>query len=324
MTFGSLFAGIRGFDLGFIRAGAESLYAAEIDAKCNSVARRQFPGERQILDVKEVNESTGRPDVICGGFPCQDLSVAGKRAGLAGERSGLWWEFHRVIAGQRPQWVLVENVPGLLSSNKGRDMGALLGSLEDLGYGAAYRVLDSQWFGVAQRRRRVFIVGCAGGAWERAAQVLFEPEGVPWDPSPSREAGPEAAGAAEGCTGEECFGFSSKDYGADAREGVAPTLRAMNHAAVAYQCHGSNVGPMGTLRSGNGNATGGVPFVERREVVRRLTPTECERLQGFPDGWTEFGSDGKRMSDTARCKMLGNAVTVNVAEWLAKRIVEAA
>lgn len=117
---------------------------------------------------------------------------------------------------------------------------------------------------------------------------------------------------------------------------VAHTLRGEGHDAsedgtgrgtpivpVAYQCHGSNVGPMGTLRNGNGNETGGVPFIKSRRGVRRLTPLECERLQGWPDGHTEFGADGERISDSARYQMIGNGVTKNVAEWIGKRIMEA-
>jgi site-specific DNA-cytosine methylase/intein/homing endonuclease len=119
---------------------------------------------------------------------CQDLSLAGRRAGLAGERSGLFFEFMRIVAELTPRWVLIENVPGLLSSNGGRDMGTVLGTLAKLGYGYAYRVLDAQFFGVAQRRRRVFIVGCLGDA-ASAVKVLFEPDCLPGNPPPSREKG---------------------------------------------------------------------------------------------------------------------------------------
>jgi site-specific DNA-cytosine methylase len=111
----------------------------------------------------------GPDDLLCGGFPCQDLSVAGQRAGLAGDRSGLFFEFARIIDAFRPRWVLVENVPGLLSSNGGRDFGVVLGTLADLGYGVGWRILDSRFFGVPQRRRRVFIVGARADGDPRAA-----------------------------------------------------------------------------------------------------------------------------------------------------------
>src|SRR5690606_14405977 len=116
---------------------------------------------------------------------CQDLSVAGRRSGLAGSRSGMWYVFRRILGVVRPRWVFIENVPGLLSSQSGRDMGIILRSLGNLGYGYAYRVLDAQWFGVAQRRRRVFIVGCLGGV-RSAAEILFESNSLPWDSPPSR------------------------------------------------------------------------------------------------------------------------------------------
>jgi DNA (cytosine-5)-methyltransferase 1 len=129
---------------------------------------------------------------LFGGFPCQDVSVAGKRAGLSGERSGLWFEFRRIVSELRPNWVVIENVPGLLSSHSGRDFTTILLGLEELGYGWAYRVLDARWFGVPQRRRRVFIVGCAGGA-ARAASVLAVCEGCGGHPAPRREARQDVA-----------------------------------------------------------------------------------------------------------------------------------
>src|SRR5262245_25850920 len=177
-TFGSVFTGIGGFDVGWERAGLECVWQIECDDNCNFVLERHWPQVKRYTDVRTVptNELV-RPDWVCGGFPCQDLSVSGKRAGLAGERSGLFFEFARIVGLVRPRWLLVENVPGLLSSNGGRDFGVLLDTLADLGYGLAWRILDSRFFGVPQRRRRVFIVGAETlgdprAAAERAAQVL--------------------------------------------------------------------------------------------------------------------------------------------------------
>ena len=195
MTFGSLFAGIGGFDLGFERAGMHCTWSVEIDDRCNEVRTHHWPDVRQYKDVRDVGRHNLEPvDVICGGFPCQDLSVAGRRAGLAGERSGLWWEFHRIIEELQPRWAVIENVPGLLSSNSGRDMGTIVGALGKLGYGYAWATLDAQYFGLAQRRRRVFIVGCLGD-WRGAAQVLFEPESGERDSAPSRETGQSTTNA---------------------------------------------------------------------------------------------------------------------------------
>lgn len=155
-------------------------------------ANRQFPDVLKINGVQnvtnEIIKSAGAVDLVCGGFPCQDVSVAGKRKGLAGERSGLWFEFRRIVNELKPEWVVIENVPGLLSSNGGRDMGTVVGGLAECGYWWAYRVLDAQFYGVPQRRRRVFIVASLTAG--RPQQVLFEPESSPWDTPPSREAGP--------------------------------------------------------------------------------------------------------------------------------------
>jgi DNA (cytosine-5)-methyltransferase 1 len=178
VRFGSLFTGIGGLDLGFERAGMECVWQVEIDAACRRVLNRHWPNVERFNDVREVGAAQlSAVDLLCGGFPCQDLSVAGGRAGLDGARSRLFYEFARIIGELRPTWAVIENVPGLLSSECGRDMGAVLGTLAELGYGFAYRVLDAQYFGVAQRRRRVFIVGCLGDG-ARAAQVLLEPQGM--------------------------------------------------------------------------------------------------------------------------------------------------
>jgi DNA (cytosine-5)-methyltransferase 1 len=178
----SLFAGIGGFDLALSRAGVEVVAMVEIDKACQSVLKRHFPNAQGFTDVTKVKGrhlGTGI-DLIVGGFPCQDVSVAGKRAGLAGKRTGLFFEAVRIIEEVKPQYVILENVPGLLSSNGGRDMGTVLGTLAQLGYGLAYRVLDAQYFGVPQRRRRVFIVGSLGD-WNGPREILFEPESLRGD-----------------------------------------------------------------------------------------------------------------------------------------------
>jgi DNA (cytosine-5)-methyltransferase 1 len=195
----SLFSGAGGMDLGLDRAGITAVAHCEIDPKAQSVLRRHWPDVPVISDVREVTSDVGRVDLVHGGFPCQDISVAGNRKGLAGDRSGLWWEFHRILGELRPRWCVIENVAGLLSSNGGRDLGSILGALGDLGYGYAYRVLDARFFGVPQRRRRVFIVGHLGG--RGAAEVLLEPEGVRRDSATRRETEQGAAGIVAGSLG---------------------------------------------------------------------------------------------------------------------------
>lgn len=159
LTVGSLFSGVGGFDLGFERAGMKVLWQCEKDPAARSVLRRHWPDVTCYEDVRDVGaHNLEHVDVICGGFPCQDLSIAGKRAGLTGERSGLWFEFARIVREMQPEWVVIENVPGLLSSNGGKDIGIILSSLEQYGYAVDCDILDTQNFGVPQRRRRVFLV----------------------------------------------------------------------------------------------------------------------------------------------------------------------
>lgn len=184
LTAVSLFAGIGGFELAMERVGIKPVASVEIDKKASGVLAERFPNTQVFGDIKGVTSgdlfSAGFDSangIITGGFPCQDLSVAGRRAGLAGERSGLFWEIHRLIAETKTKWFVLENVPGLLSSNDGRDMGVVIGSLAELGYGLAYRILDAQHFGVAQRRRRVFIVGRLGDDWRTPAKILDIGEG---------------------------------------------------------------------------------------------------------------------------------------------------
>jgi DNA (cytosine-5)-methyltransferase 1 len=181
----SLFAGVGGFDLALERAGVPVVASVEIDKHARGVLQQQFPNTTLLEDVKDVTGDQlrelgfeGSDGIIVGGFPCQDLSVAGKRAGLAGGRSGLFWEICRILDETKTKWFVLENVPGLLSSNEGRDMGTVIQALVERGYGVAYRILDAQYFGVAQRRRRIFIVGCLGDNGRAPAEVLALIEGM--------------------------------------------------------------------------------------------------------------------------------------------------
>lgn len=410
-TYATLCSGIEGFGAGFDAAGMECVFQCEQDKDCNRVLARHYPNVSRTTDVNDARTESElvrlRPTWLAAGFPCQDLSVAGRRAGLAGKRSGLFFRIADLIGACRPAGICLENVPGLLSSNGGRDMGTVLGTLADLGYGLAYRVLDAQWFGVAQRRRRVFIIGCLGD-YRRAAEILFERESLPWDSAPSREAGARTTNAitrrlgsggpddnraqgghlvpiqsvnrgfkgqngdgigssgdpmysltvgdihgvahtlrAEGFDASEhgtgrgtplvpvAFAFSSKDDGRDAGA-IAPTLRSMNYAeshmngggqvAVAFNTKESGrdasveIAPTLRAESGDPHMGGRSAVASVRQGVRRLTPRECERLQGFEDDWTRYADDGSELSDSSRYRMLGNAVCRNVGEWIGRRI----
>jgi DNA (cytosine-5)-methyltransferase 1 len=202
LTVGSCFSGVGGFDLGFVRAGFNVRWQCEIDRDCQDVLRKQFP-ETDVIYSNILTMPTHQVepvDIIIGGFPCQDLSVAGRRAGLDGSRSGLFFEFARVIDTVRPTLAVIENVPGLLSSHGGRDMGVILRTLRDIGArDIAWCVLDAQWFGVPQRRRRVFLVADFAGS--RASEILALPEGLQGHPPPRRAQGEGVAGSLGGGTG---------------------------------------------------------------------------------------------------------------------------
>ena len=175
----SLFAGVGGFDLALERAGVKVVASVEIDVKAQSVLKKHFPHSTIFDDVTGVSGEQlraagfeARGGIITGGFPCQDLSVAGKRAGLAGKRSGLFWEICRILDETGSETVILENVPGLLSSNAGADMATVIEALVERGYRVGWRVLDAQHFGVPQRRRRVFIVGCLGNSGRSPEEIL--------------------------------------------------------------------------------------------------------------------------------------------------------
>lgn len=197
-----LFAGIGGFSCGFESAGVKTVAAVEIDPAARRVFANNFPDAALFDDVMKVGGDDLRavgfvPErgIITGGWPCQDISVAGRGRGLAGERSGLFSEVVRLLEELQPRWFLLENVPRLLSINGGRDMGAVIGALADCGYGIAWRVLDSRYFGIPQRRRRIFLVGHLGAAGPAAsAQVLFECQSLQRDSAEGAETRPGIAG----------------------------------------------------------------------------------------------------------------------------------
>lgn len=199
-TFVSLFAGVGGFDLGFEQAGHTCVGQVEIDKHAQNILKKHWPDVPLHDDVKTAVEWAkeidliGKVDIVCGGFPCQDVSVAGKRAGIAGSRSGLFWDAIRFAQEVKAQIIILENVPGLLSSNQGRDFGTVISAMADAGYShIEWRILDSQFFGVPQRRRRIFIVGSVA---DRSGQpILIEPESLRGNTEASEQPRKEVAGA---------------------------------------------------------------------------------------------------------------------------------
>jgi len=298
LTFASVFSGIGGFDLGFERAGFEITYQCEINPFCRSILTKHWPHVQKDEDIKKVpsGAAVAVADVWAGGFPCQDVSLArmGPRPGLRGQQSGLFREFCRLLEQSRPAVCVIENVPGLLSSHRGRDFEIVIRTLAQLGYGVGWRVLNSKNFGVPQSRQRVFIVGCYREG-RGPAEILFEPECGAGDAQTGRPHGKKPVSPFK-----ESVGDFSK----------GPIVKALAHCL--YACSARHTG---TDWSRNYAC-----YPDGR--VRRLVPVECERIQGFPAGWS-VPDDNHRDPDeldSLRYHALGNAVTVPVAEWLARRI----
>ena len=343
MKYLSLFSGIEAATVAWQPLGWEPVAFAEIDKWASAVLAHRFPDVPNWGDVNDFQEwPDASVDIVVGGSPCQPFSVAGLRRALKDPRGQLTLTYLAVVEQYRPRWVVWENVPGVLSADGGRAFGAFIGGLAELGYGFAWRVLDAQYVrvdgfcrAVPQRRRRVFLVGHSGGSWQRAAEVLFERESLSGDPPPGRRTREKASG--EIAHGVDACGVRGGRVTDSSDDGAA--MPAVANVLTARMAKGVNT----TLDEGQtpiavnarqdpvcGDATGaldtdggtwsvGVPSEGWR--VRRLTPRECERLQGFPDDWTLVpGPDGRPMSDTQRYRMIGNSMAVNVMRWIGLRI----
>jgi DNA (cytosine-5)-methyltransferase 1 len=307
MRFGSVCSGIEAASVAWHPLGWQAAWVSEIEPFPCSLLAHKYPETPNFGDMTQFKEWPNDPiDLLVGGTPCQSFSVAGLRKGMDDPRGNLALTYLAIADKYRPRWLVWENVPGVLSSNGGRDFGSFLGALGQLGFGFAYRVLDAQYFGVAQRRRRVFVVGYLGD-WRRAAAVLFERESLSGHPAPSREAREEIAqcittrtGSAYGPTTETLpisapIAFESNmSLQTPSVNNVHPTLTRRTHAAVAFGWQNS--------------------------AVRRLTPRECERLQGFPDDYTLVPHRNKPAADGPRYKSLGNSMAVPVMRWIGERI----
>ena len=336
MKYLSVCSGIEAATVAWHPFGWQPVGFSEIEKFPSEVLAHHYPyvpnfGDMTKFQEWQINESV---DLLVGGTPCQSFSVAGLRKGLADPRGNLMLTFLGIAGRYKPKWIVWENVPGVLSSNGGRDFGTFLTALGELGYGWAYRILDAQWFGVAQRRRRVFVVGCFGDQ-RSAAKVLFESESVCRDSAPSREKREDIAeGVSAGvASGKPNIGTLMANAGTKLwlgnQEALSGDYHILQPIALAENTIGrkpenggngdgfTEGGPMYTL-----NATG-VHGVQHKMAVRRLTPVECERLQGFPDGYTDIKPKGKDTPDGSRYKALGNSMAVPVMNWIGERIAKA-
>lgn len=314
LTLGSLFDGIGGFPLATTSLNIETLWSSEIDTDCISITRDKFPHVEQLGDIQKIDGSKIKPvDIISFGSPCNNLSLAGNKKGLAGDESKLFHEAIRIIKemrestnGEYPRFTIWENVMGALSSNKGQDFRVVLeeitqskipmpkssrwaksGMVRGNGSSFAWRTINSQYWGVPQSRRRIFLVADFRG--QSAGEVLFEKQGKTRDIKKGENNGETTA-----------YNYVNGTRTTGEGKQIVSTLFA------SY----------GTKWNGNNGAYTGSHFVlELDGRLRRLSPLECERLMGFPDDWT-LG-----VSDTSRFKMLGNSVAVPCVEWIFKQIV---
>lgn len=415
MRYGSVCSGIEAATVAWHPLGWRASWLSEIEPFPCSLLAHHYPAVPNRGDMTKFQDwPDDAIDLLVGGTPCQSFSIAGLRAGLADPRGNLMLTYLAIAAKYRPRWLVWENVPGVLSSNGGRDFGTFLRGLGELGYGFAYRVLDAQLCrasgyhrAVPQRRRRVFVVGHLGD-WRRAAAVLFDGQSMRGDLAPSREArqtvAPTISSRPTGGGGlgtdfdldgglvaaeiANVLETTCHDYSrADGFNMVAHTLRGEGYDAsedgggrgtpivpVAF-----NITPSNSNRDYNAReasyaqaitSQGGVPSARGGDVVthevrpintmvglrhealgagtglgigdhgdaaytlskahshavqngwavRRLTPTECERLQGFPDGYTAIQHRGKPAADGPRYKALGNSMAVNVMRVIGERI----
>lgn len=454
LTYGSLFAGIGGFDLGFDSAGWECSFQVEWDKNCQSVLKKHWPNVPKFEDVRDVNGADLPPvDLISFGSPCQDLSVAGKRSGLDGDRSGLYFEGIRIIKemreatnGEFPKWAIWENVPGALTSNKGEDFAEVINQMANIGaLGIEWHILDAQWFGVAQRRRRIFVIACwDSSAIERSSgQILPVPKDSDGNIKKGRKKRKQSARAIESSVNETVWygqsghakwteggvTLAASDYKRPERNFVlepfvkskraqnendhetwiddspSPTLNAFDNTGegratvlivdgtrvndvrvyddevvptlkhrmgtgggqvpvLAYDGYNNKItediyrtirtgidsadhiaipiqgtiigradtsGPQGKGFGDEGDPSYTLDTISQHGVMtpelilRRLTPIECERLMGFPDNHTAEDYTGKKIADTNRYKMCGNAIASPVAEWIGielKKLIE--
>ena len=320
LTLGSLFDGIGGWLLAAEHAGIKPLWRCEIDEYPRTVSEYHFPDVDSYGDIREVHGNEIAPvDIICAGSPCQNLSQAGNRKGLQGSESSLFYESIRILRemraatnGKYPRFFVWENVPGAFSSNHGEDFRAVLeesgqakipmpangkwanaGMAEFQGCQVAWRVLDAQYWGVPQRRKRIFLVADFGGRC--AAEILFKPESIPGD-----------------------FAKSSGE-----RERTSGGTQDSIGTAIAY-CVGNGQLGQATLGSKVGalNCMHDQQAVMVNYKVRRLTPTECERLQGLSDDWTNIEFKGKPASDARRYKAIGNGMAQPCADFVLRQIVK--
>jgi DNA (cytosine-5)-methyltransferase 1 len=405
MKYLSVCSGVEAATVAWHPLGWNPIGYAEIETFPSAVLNHHYPTVPNLGDITKYKEwnINGTVELLVGGTPCQAFSVAGLRKGLEDPRGNLTLVYTGILDRFKPKWFVWENVPGVLSSSGGRDFGSFLGAVAELGYGFSYRVLDAQYFGVPQRRRRVFVVGCLGD-WVSASKVLFEPDCLSRDTEESRKTRERTSSTTSSGVRGNIETFNRQSHSQFGVDPLASTVKARDHKQftdlVVYETHpaDSRVREMGdvcqTVTSRWGTGGGNVPialqdisgrdkaqngrgwnddgvsytldaaatqgvaysiredaiagnfsatplqvtpalqalrpsvqshhaqtFIAQQMAVRRLTPVECERLQGFPDNYTNIAWRGKPESpDSLRYKAMGNSMAVPCMKWIGERI----
>ena len=414
MNYISVCSGIEAATVAWKNLGWNPLGFSEVDKFPSAVLKYHYPNVPNLGDMTNYKEwNINEPvDLIIGGTPCQSFSISGLRKGLEDPRGNLALTYIGLLDHFKPKYFIWENVPGVLSSNKGEDFSSFIRAIQEIRYGFAYRTLDAQYFGVPQRRKRVFVVGCSSGDWRSAAKILFESESLSRDTEKSRQkrkdstketrgssttdnrwparisntldarygdkmgledqhinsdcprfvpvsiqgnligrsekAGPNGVGASEDntmytLTKTDVHAVVYEAHAKDARyrdtEQTSPTMKArwenMTDTPIVYEAQEPKIfqqnqrdevryiGEDGSI-SGSLSADSGARqtnYVHQKSVIRRLTPVECERLQGFPCGYTEIPYNNRpHTPDGHRYKALGNSMAVPVVKWIGERV----
>ena len=308
MRYFSSFTGAGGFDLA-VPSGWECVGFSEIDKHASMVLKYRFPDVKNYGDINAIKwNEIPNFEVLFGGTPCQDLSLAGKRKGLAGERSGLFYKFVEALKAKKPKYFIWENVKGALSSNSGWDFAEVLNQFSEAGYNLWWQVLNAKYFSVPQNRERIFIVGFRDGS---PPEVFFEPS------SSAENNELQGQPTANTLKARYSQNLSEGSYIIEGKQQAQEAKLTYRHTFEKFKGY-EGISP--TIKSSEGS--GNQIIVNN---IRRLMPKECERLMSWPDDWTRWGIDEKgnkvEISDTQRYKMAGNGVVSNVVEWLIENVI---
>jgi len=366
MKYLSICSGIESVGVAWNPLGFEPVGLSEIDPFRSAVLEYHYPEVKNYGDFTQIKKTDLRaqPDVLVGGTPCATFSIAGLREGISTERGNLALEFIKLAQRLQPTWVVWENVPGVLSSNGGRDFASFLGGLAECGYGFAYRVLNTEYVrtqrfprAIPQRRRRVFVVGHLRD-WRSAAKVLFDSASMPENVKPSRRKRKEdtkkstyrSTRSDQHVEDEVASTIAARDYksatdlvvmrdsqtGSNGKpwndENVSWSLTAHDRYTVietstpdkSPRIYKDEISP--TLTAMTGGNRQPIVFhesVKRNDTIRRLTPIECERLQGFPDNYTQIPWNNKPKEEcpvSRRYEACGRAMSINVMEYIGDRL----